>query len=68
MVDQLIRLAIKPKQHPWHMARDEGKHANTQRDAHRRKIKFNNHVQHTLVTAALRHGIVVKLKPWTPRL
>eukprot|EP00983_Pelagomonas_calceolata_P098190 1158320-Pelagomonas_calceolata.AAC.4 len=27
------------EQHPWHMARDKGKRANTQRDAPQKKIK-----------------------------
>eukprot|EP00983_Pelagomonas_calceolata_P040358 1137578-Pelagomonas_calceolata.AAC.1 len=31
--------ALHQEQHPWHMARDKGKRANTQRDAPQKKIK-----------------------------
>eukprot|EP00983_Pelagomonas_calceolata_P080447 1155150-Pelagomonas_calceolata.AAC.2 len=37
--DQLTIFALHQKQHPWHMARDERKRANTQRDALQEKDK-----------------------------
>eukprot|EP00983_Pelagomonas_calceolata_P013512 432215-Pelagomonas_calceolata.AAC.1 len=58
--------SLHQEQHPWHMARDRGKRANTQRDAPQKKDKRERertirHSQHTLAAADFRRDRVIRL-------
>eukprot|EP00983_Pelagomonas_calceolata_P062879 1147489-Pelagomonas_calceolata.AAC.4 len=63
--------SLHQEQHPWHMSRDKGKRANTQRDAPQKKDKREGtirHLQHTLAAADFRrdslHNSVLNSQSW----